>query len=209
MNSTQIRALAKQAWQEVERPRLFMLLCVVGIVAMIVFPSDLESYRTGPPDRSLPVVATDKYLRFVNTAAQAALPFLMRDPVGIMQDVYVAVGTTVATHGLKRLLDQWTIWDARLGERPGNVKSQHNMPSGHSSMASCAVYFVPRRYGWWHLLYLIPIMLLTMYARVQLEAHTIPAVIAGMLVGLLVAALFTGRRKAPAAGAPPDAVAAN
>jgi len=30
-------------------------------------------------------------------------------------------------------------------------------------------------------------------------------VIAGMLVGLLVAALFTGRRKAPAGDAPPAA----
>jgi lipid A 1-phosphatase len=74
------------------------------------------------------------------------------------------------------------------------------MPSGHSSMASCATYFVCRRYGLWHALYLLPILLLTMYARVALNDHTVSAVIVGALVGFVTAALFTSPYK------PDDAV---
>jgi lipid A 1-phosphatase len=58
-------------------------------------------------------------------------------------------------------------------------------------MASCAAYFVARRYGLWHALYLIPIMLLTMSARVMLDAHTISAVLTGCLIGLICAAWWT------------------
>nr|WP_284702424.1 phosphatase PAP2 family protein [Herbaspirillum aquaticum] len=65
------------------------------------------------------------------------------------------------------------------------------MPSGHSSMASSAMYFVGRRYGWWHLIYMLPILLMTMFARVALDAHTISAVLAGALAGIVGAALFT------------------
>ena len=79
----------------------------------------------------------------------------------------------------------------RLGERPHG--GRHNMPSGHASLASSAVYFVGRRYGWWHLLYLVPVLLLTMFARVELDAHTGSAVIAGALIGIFSAALFTGK----------------
>ena len=60
---------------------------------------------------------------------------------------------------------------------------------------SCAAYFVSRRYGWKHALYLVPILLLTMYARVELNDHTVSAVVVGALVGLVSAAMFTSPRK--------------
>jgi lipid A 1-phosphatase len=69
------------------------------------------------------------------------------------------------------------------------------MPSGHSSMASCAVYFVGRRYSIWLAIPLAIIMLLTMYARVMLNQHTISAVIAGALIGFLATAMFTSPRR--------------
>jgi membrane-associated phospholipid phosphatase len=56
----------------------------------------------------------------------------------------------------------------------------------HSSMAWCATCFVCRRYGLWHALYL-----LTTYARVALNVHTVSAMIVGALVGSVTAALFT------------------
>lgn len=198
-----LRALFKQAYDERDRPSRLQIFCVVGILLSIVFPTDLLSYRATPVDTSPLVVGTDHYGRFVNTAVQAALPIVTGDSIGFVQLVYVALGTTAATHGLKFLLDKTQVWDARLGERPNG--GEHNMPSGHSSMASCAVYFVCRRYGWWHALYMVPILLLTMYARVQLEAHTIPAVIAGALVGILMAAIFTGKRRQPPVPASPAA----
>lgn len=193
-----MRALLNRAYAEVQAPRRFMIACAIGVALSGLYPSDVASYRAGaiPGDGSIARI-TDSYLRFINTAVQFGLPLVLEDPIGFVQAVYVTAATTVATHGLKRLTDRWQIGGTRLGERP--LGGQPNVPSGHSSMASCAAYFVSRRYGWRHLFYLLPILFLTMYARVALEAHTISAVIAGALLGLLVAALFTSRRK-PVAG---------
>jgi lipid A 1-phosphatase len=175
-----------------QRPMKFIAACLIGILFCALYPTDLASYRTGdkPP---LPawVEVTDTQLRFINTIAQIGLPLLMQDKAGMIQLAYVAVTTTIATHGLKWILDDVAIAGTRLGERPYSPDSRHNMPSGHSSMASCAAYFVARRYGLWHALYLIPIMLLTMSARVMLDAHTISAVLTGCLIGLICAAWWT------------------
>jgi lipid A 1-phosphatase len=194
-----LRTVAKQAYTEVEQPSWFRLACIIGIVISLLFPTNLKSYRTAPPDRSTVAVVTEDYGRFAVTAAQVAMPLVTRDAVGLVQLAYVALGTTALTHTIKFLVQDVTVWEARLGERPSRAGSRNNMPSGHASMASCAVYYLGRRYGWWHLLYAVPIMLLTMYARVALQAHTVSAVIAGMLVGLLMAAMFTGKRHVAAA----------
>jgi lipid A 1-phosphatase len=114
---------------------------------------------------------------------------VLGDKVGLVQLLYVAAAGVITTHGLKFLLNDRWIGRTRLGERPNH--RDHNMPSGHSSMVSCAVYFVWRRYSPWLGLLLSAFMLVTMYARVMLNAHTVSAVIAGALAGLLAAALFT------------------
>lgn len=188
-----LRALAKRAYVEADPQRPFLLLCVLGIILSILWPTNLSSYRATGPEKTSLVLRTDHYLRFTNTIAQVAIPVFERDPVGMMQLLYVGLSATVATHGLKYLLDPVTVWGTRLGERPSG--GRHNMPSGHSSMASCALYFVCRRYGWRHALYMLPITFLTMFARVELNAHTVSAVIAGALVGLLMSAIFTSRRQ--------------
>jgi len=79
----------------------------------------------------------------------------------------------------------------RLGERPFSPTSNHNTPSGHSTLAGASAYFVMRRYSWWFAIVVIPILLSTMYARVMLDQHTISATVAGAATGLLVAALFS------------------
>jgi membrane-associated phospholipid phosphatase len=184
------KTLAKTAYTQVKRPWFFMGLCVIGIVLATMFPSDLASYRDEPRSQSPLVHGVENYGRFVTTAAQVGLPILMRDPVGVIQNIYIGLAGTALTHGLKHGLDSVTIFGVRVGERPHG--GRYNMPSGHSSLAGCAVYFVGRRYGWKHLIYLIPITLLTMFARVELDAHTWSATIAGVLVGVLTAAAFTG-----------------
>lgn len=188
-------SLLKQAYTQVQKPRRFILVCIVGIIFSLLYPTDLESYRTPLTEDASPVVhVTENYLRFINTVVQIAFPILLKDKIGMIQLVYVGISSTVATHGLKRLLDKQEVWGTRLGERPSRPESRHNMPSGHSSMASTAAYFVCRRYGYKHALYLIPILLLTMYARVELNAHTVNAVIAGALIGFLMTAIFTSER---------------
>lgn len=184
----------------IKRPYKFIIACLAGILLVAFYPSDLASYRAGEK-QPLPgwVELTDSQLRFINTIAQVGLPILLQDREGIVQLVAVAITTTIATHGAKYLVNDVTISGTRLGERPYSPASNNNMPSGHSSMASCAAYFVARRYGYWHLLYLLPITLLTMAARVMLDAHTISAVLTGFLIGLVGAAWWTSSYKKPKA----------
>ncbi|MBB3996179.1 membrane-associated phospholipid phosphatase [Sulfitobacter undariae] len=52
-----------------------------------------------------------------------------------------------------------------------------------------------RRYSLWLALILIPVTLLTMYARVMLDAHTISAVLSGALTGIIVTALFATKSR--------------
>jgi lipid A 1-phosphatase len=144
------------------------------------------------------VEPTETKLRFVNTIIQIGLPLLLRDKEGMVQLLYLGVATTVATQGLKRVVNDVHVGGTRIGERPYAPDSRYNMPSGHTTMSSCAVYFVARRYGWRHLLYLVPILLLTMGARIMLDAHTLSAVLAGALIGFICAAWYTSPyRKQP------------
>ena len=189
-----MRALAIQAYIQVRRPSRFIYACVIGVLLVPLFPTNLHSYRAPHAGEGLTVaLVTDHYIHNINTIVQIALPILLRDKIGLLQGLYVGLSNAIATHGLKFLVDHWTVAGTRLGERPLDVDSRFNMPSGHSSMASSAAYFVSRRYGLLHALYLLPILFLTMYARVVLNAHTITAVITGALVGFLVAAIFTSK----------------
>ncbi|MDI1301312.1 MAG: phosphatase PAP2 family protein [bacterium] len=185
-------SLMRRAYAQTTIPKRVVFACVIGFIFCLLAPVNLQSY--GHPSNNEVVVFNDSYLRFTNTAVQIAIPVLLADKIGMMQLVYVGISTTVATQGLKRILDKWEIWGTQLGERPKGPTKRHNMPSGHSSMAACAVYFVCRRYGFVHALYLTPIMLLTMYSRVALNDHTVTAVIAGALIGFLMAAIFTSKR---------------
>lgn len=183
-----------------KRPMGFIAACLLSLVVCVFYPSDLASYReTLHAERPFWVEPTETKLRFVNTIAQVAMPLLLRDKEGMVQLLALAVTATVATQGLKRVVNDIEVGGTRIGERPYAPDSRHNMPSGHSSMSSCAVYFVARRYGWQHLLYLLPILLLTMGARLMLDAHTLSAVLAGCLIGFICAAWFTSpyRKKKP------------
>lgn len=168
---------------------------MVAFLVSVFYPSDLADYsknfpgiEAGPVEHS-----TENYVRFVNTALQIGLPIVLADKVGLVQLIYVGVSSTILTHGMKRLVNDWHVMGTRLGQRPSGPQSKHNMPSGHSSMASCAMYFLCRRYSFWFAVLLIPIMLLTMYTRVVLHDHTVSAVLAGAIAGILAGAMFTSR----------------
>jgi lipid A 1-phosphatase len=151
------------------------------------------SESKGGQDMAL-VTLTEDYGRFINTGLQVLVPVVTRDIVGLKQVAVITVVGVLATHGPKRLLDRIEIAGTRLGQRPYSPDSQHNMPSGHSALAASSVWFLMRRYSLWFGLITIPVTVMTMYTRVMLDAHTISAVIAGALVGLLFTALLTTRR---------------
>jgi len=212
----------RQAWNECKKSvamhRKFIVLAFVIILSCGFFPSDMASYRDETPllsssfwlsnATSTPVENVHSILeegthwvenrgRFISTAAQVLIPLVLNDKVGLAQMLYSGLATTVSTHLLKHLKNDVHIGQTRLGERPNG--GRHNVPSGHSSMAGSALGFIWRRYGAWHLMYLLPILMATMATRVFLSAHTISAVLAGALLGVVVTYVMTSPRKVSAA----------
>ncbi|GAA8680001.1 hypothetical protein HpBT339_16480 [Helicobacter pylori] len=58
-----------------------------------------------------------------------------------------------------------------------------------------AVAFLMRRYSFKKYWWLLPLVPLTMLARIYLDMHTIGAVLAGLGVGMLCVSLFTSPKK--------------
>ncbi|MEO0393226.1 MAG: phosphatase PAP2 family protein [Pseudomonadota bacterium] len=166
------------------------------LLAATFYPTDLATnYATskGGHQDAL-VVAVEEYGRHLNTAIPVVLAIALRDVSGMKQAAAIVVAGIVASHGPKRLLNDVEIMGTRLGERPKSPDSRHNMPSGHSTLASAGAYYTVRRYSIWLGLIVWPILILTMYARYMLDAHTVSATIAGAITGIMVAALFTKPR---------------
>jgi lipid A 1-phosphatase len=181
----------KVAWRAVA------WLAVALALACALYPSDhaldYPQRRGGQDDPR--VVLVEDTVRHINTVAAAALPLLKRDLMGLAQLTVVTVVGIAATHLPKRVLNDWVVAGTRLGQRPQELDSRHNMPSGHSSLASAAAWFVCRRYGWRWAWLLLPITAATMWARVMLDAHTVSAVLAGLFVGVAVALFFVTPRQ--------------
>ena len=185
--------ILKQPIQSFQKYSVFIILLIGIIVLSSLYPSDLEKdYSTTRGGQDMPfVVVTEKYGRHINTLMPFALALISRDKNGIKQLLIITVSGILASHGPKRFLNNVQIMGTRLGERPFSPTSNHNTPSGHSTLAGASAYFVMRRYSWWFAIVVIPILLSTMYARVMLDQHTISATVAGAATGLLVAALFS------------------
>lgn len=190
-----IAILCRVAFKEVNRPKKLILLFMLAFIVSVFYPSNLEEFSNHLDDMEGGKVEqiTERYARFVNTALQIGLPIVLADKVGVVQLAYVALSSTILTHGTKYLVNDWHVMGTRLGQRPNRLTSKHNMPSGHSSMASCAMYFICRRYSLWFAVLLLPITLLTMYTRVMFHAHTVSAVLAGAFAGMLAGAIFTSK----------------
>jgi membrane-associated phospholipid phosphatase len=62
-------------------------------------------------------------------------------------------------------------------------------------MAASALGFLWRRYGVFHTYYLLPLVMATMATRVFLSAHTVSAVLAGALLGFVLAYVMTTPRQ--------------
>lgn len=182
----QPRAMLKKHW------RAFLLGSCLMIAAAI-YPSNIEKYYSTPRGgQEMPLVTvTEDYARHINSLLPLAAIVILRDWKGLQELAMVTVVGTLAVHVPKRLLNDVEIMGTRLGRRPNSPHSKHNSPSGHSSLASSGAYFMMRRYGLWFGIIVLPVMLLTMYARVMLDAHTVSATIAGALIGIIVTALFT------------------
>lgn len=204
-SSSPWRSTWQSVWASVRSHRKVLAVACLIVLACTFYPTRIAEYRDGAPLRvasaglskltGLPEAEAEAGLqrgidwveyqgRFLATAVQVVVPLVLADKVGLIELVYVAGAATAATHGLKWTLNDVLVSDTQLGLRPNG--GQNNMPSGHSAMAGSALGFVWRRYGAWHLLYLLPLLLATMATRVLLSAHTVSAVCAGALIGVVI-----------------------
>lgn len=175
------------------RRRRLWWSALIALIISSFYPTDLKRHYAEPRNGHLRplVVNVETVGRHTNTALPFLTILILRDVSGLKQLAAISVAGIAASHGPKRLLNNVEIFGTRLGERPSSPTSKHNMPSGHSTLASAGAYFMARRYSHWFGLVVWPIVALTMYARVMLDAHTVSATIAGALTGVLVASLFT------------------
>ncbi|WP_232256594.1 lipid A 1-phosphatase LpxE [Helicobacter pylori] len=168
-----------------------LLAISLGLILLGIF----APFPKIPKHKSAPLVFhfTEHYARFIPTILSVAIPLIQRDAIGIFQAANASIATTILTHTTKRALNNVTINNQRLGERPygGNF----NMPSGHSSMVGLAVAFLMRRYSFKKYWWLLPLVPLTMLTRIYLDAHTISAVLAGLGIGMLCVSLFASPKK--------------
>jgi len=195
-----IKEIFKKSVQDLKVNKIAIFIFCVLFLASAFYPLDRSFYeQKRKPNAGNFVHFTENYMRFSNNCLQVAVPLLVRDFVGLAQTINVSIATTITTHTFKKLLNnQKTFNGERLGQRPKSPTSNYNMPSGHSSMASCATFFLIRRYyknknkpkilmfG-----FLLFAMFSTMFARVMLDMHTISATIAGMILGGICAYIFT------------------
>lgn len=177
---------------QVKKHPLAFFVALAVVVAAAVYPADPNVRRTDKASvGNLAVVnITEDYLRHVNWVLPIGLAVVCRDFTGLKQITAVLVAGTAATHIPKRLLNDVVIFGNRLGQRPYSTTSNYNMPSGHSALSSGGAYVLVRRFSPWLALIGVPILLLTMHARVILDAHTISATICGAATGFVVGALF-------------------
>jgi len=187
------KELLFQPLKVIYRHTVVICMVVLIILAATFYPSDMKNdYAISKGGHERPaIVAFEDYGRHINTLLPFVLALVLKDKEGWKQLGMITVAGILASHGPKRLLNDVEIMGTRLGQRPNSTTSKHNMPSGHSTLARACAYFVMRRYSIWFGVIVIPVLLLTMYARVMLDKHTISATISGAGTGLLVAALFS------------------
>ncbi len=160
-----MKEVLKFAYQDVKFSKKLLFLLLFLFFISTFFPSDSEYYKNKEKNRSFYLYCVEDGLRYTNTALQMMLPILLADKIGIVQAVYVGIGTVVSVQLLKRLLNNIHIGNTRIGERPKG--GDYNVPSGHSAMATSAMMFLIIRYGWRYAFYVVPVSILTMITRLE------------------------------------------
>ncbi len=101
----------------------------------------------------------------------------------------LAKGVTTAmalTYGLKQIVDK---------ERPNG--DSHSFPSGHATAAFAGAGFIQQRYGWAAGAPAYAAAAFAAWSRVETDDHFAIDVVAGGLIGLAAAGLFTTEYNAP------------
>lgn len=188
------KEIIKLPYQNFIQSPFLIVAIVLTILIATFYPSDIKNEYSIPRNGTeiFLVKMVDGYVRYINTALPILTVIMLKDVTGIKQLIVSGISTTLSTHIPKYALNDLRIFATRLGQRPSG--KNYNMPSGHSSEAAMGAFFMMRRYSKWFGIIMLPILLLTMYGRYMLDAHTLSATIAGALTGVLIALMFSSKR---------------
>lgn len=127
--------------------------------------------------------------QIANPVIGLALTVMKEDEPGMFQWLYSTVTNAVLTAAIKGATNKIHGGRDPMNKRPNG--KPHNFPSGHTSAASVGANFIALRYGFTYAIVPYVILGLTAAGRVQVHKHTEAGVIAGAMVGLLSAFIFT------------------
>jgi membrane-associated phospholipid phosphatase len=134
----------------------------------------------------LSLLRAEPVLTTAGDVLQIALPvmsysFALRDPdpTAHWEMAYSFFATELLTYGLKETVNE-TSW----GERPNGHR--YAFPSGHTSMAFQAAFFVNRHYGTLQAMPFFTLAGLTAYSRIQGRYHSWRDVLGGIAVAYVV-----------------------
>lgn len=113
-------------------------------------------------------------------AAAGTATWMHRDGTGLRQLASSGALTLGVTYGLKYAVD---------AERPDG--GGHSFPSGHSSTSFCSAEFLRKRYGWSWGIPAYAVAAFVGYSRVDAREHHTGDVVAGALIGVASAWVFT------------------
>lgn len=127
--------------------------------------------------------------QILNPAIGFALTVMKEDEPGMYQWLYSTVTNAVLTAAIKGATNKIHGGRDKMNKRPNG--KPRNFPSGHTSSASVGANFIAMRYGFTYAIVPYIILGFTAAGRVQVDKHTEAGVVAGAMVGLLSAFIFT------------------
>lgn len=149
---------------------------VFSILVMLCFFSHNCTGQRGTIQRSGDIIQF-----VVPSMGMAAAVFVDHgDDMPVLQLTESLIFSTLITHSLKRIINK---------KRPNG--GRHAFPSGHTTFAMTGAGYIQRRYGWEYGIPAYALAAWVGYSRIHAKKHDIYDVVAGTIVGVGSAYLFT------------------
>lgn len=165
--------------------RFFLIcFCLHSIFYFISF-SHSDYLDTKHPN----IARAGDFFQYFNSGYCLYLAKYNQDDQGVKSYFKSFLLNTVVTHSLKRSLNNVYVQGDRLGQRPygGNL----DFPSGHTSHAFNAAWYVKKRYGFKQSIPLLFTASFVGFSRVYTNHHTMAGMGFGILTGIITAEIST------------------
>ncbi len=159
---------------------------VPRIIAILCLSASPSAARAGADET---IETAGDIIQILNPLTALGISYFKSDWEGLAQ-ISKTIGVNfVATHVLKRGLNNVKLGDYQLGERPNG--GDFNFPSGHTSAAFSGAWYLHKRYGIRYSAAPLAGAVFVGYSRIHSDHHDLAGVLAGAAVGILSAEIFT------------------